>query len=46
MQLKKWANMLEFKAESLNMEDHQVQEATKLLLPEWMRVLMWYSEVI
>lgn len=46
MQLKKWANMLEFKAENLNMEDHRLQEATKLHLPKCTRFLIWYSAMI
>lgn len=38
--------MLEFKVENLNMEDHQVQEATKLHLPKWTRFLIWQTVVI
>lgn len=33
MEFKEWANTLEFKAENLNMKDHQVQEAAKVHLP-------------
>lgn len=46
MQLKKWANMLEFKAENHNVKDHRLQEVVKLHSPKWTRFLIWHSEVI